>query len=599
MDLARLDITPALRTALEPLILDTLFEYCVRHRTRAGVASDSAVQLTLVQAMEVLAAHQTRWKERLQSVVAPLNLAQDGLPRRTGVQLQELLLKAHEFFRREGAATFRAASAVAEERRRFRMLWTDLFSRRVLDWLRENELITDTDNLDIADALVECAKLWTLDIARQIDPATATRPPEPSGFFLDADSEITALFERGPVKLKVRGRPEALLLRPVEGGFELHEYKFGEPDLAELRIAQMVLYMALLERAKKVTCLRGTLGLFRAHSSNDLPGFPPEVEQAFAGFLGNAAVVRRLKLKASLARRDSPPRMGDNLLLSGPGGLGKTELARRMARAVDTPLVELTSGVLKGPEELIAAIDKTLAETGRKPVESGREDGRPVLVYPPLVLLLRHAHELRRKTEALASLIDLKERRLVTATCTALFPSTIILATTPEPGKLSEAFLSRFRRLDLELYLPEEVAVMLRPVFEEKGMKLSDPLALLLARIGRCNPRRALELAREFRDHHEYAPAATPLTREALLKLARTDWHVDERGLTTKDYQYLAALESGPKGLPALQQLLPFGGDEVTALIEPYLLQLGTIHRSARGRVLTVLGEQLLHRRSG
>ena len=73
---------------------------------------------------------------------------------------------------------------------------------------------------------------------------------------------------------------------------------------------------------------------------------------------------------------------------------------------------------------------------------------------------------------------------------------------------------------------------------------------------------------------------------------------MDERGLTAKDYQYLQALESGPKGLPALQQLLPFSGTELTATIEPYLVHLGTVYRSARGRVLTVLGEQLLHRRN-
>jgi Holliday junction resolvasome RuvABC ATP-dependent DNA helicase subunit len=48
--------------------------------------------------------------------------------------------------------------------------------------------------------------------------------------------------------------------------------------------------------------------------------------------------------------------------------------------------------------------------------------------------------------------------------------------------------------------------------------------------------------------------------------------------------------------LPALQHLLPIQDDEITQHIEPYLLHIGAIHRGPRGRSLTVLGEQLLHR---
>ncbi len=594
MDLARFEITPALRHALEPLILDALFEYSVRHRTKTGLANDAPAALTVTQAMEVLAAQHSRWEARLHAVLGPLGLVSDGLPRRIGAQLHELLARAHEFFRREGAVTFRAAVGIPNDGQRFGLLWTDVFSRRVLDWLRENELVTDPDHLDIADTMVECAKLWTQELSVLAGPK-AGPPVEPSAFFLDADTEVSALFERGPIKLRVRGKPETLWLRPVTGGFHLHACRSGEPELAALRIVQAVFFMALMERSRKLPCVGGTLAFFRFRSAHFDPGFTLDVERAFAGFVGNAAAVRRLKLGVSLGLRHTPPRMADNYLVTGAAGLGKRELARRVASGLGVPLIELAAENVKTMADLLAEIDRALLKADLWPVDLREEEGKQVIEYPALVLLLNEAPEWRRLADRLRPLLDPQQRRVFTDSKVALFPAVTLLVAASEAAKIPEPMLALCRRIDIEPYRPEEVAVMLRTVFG--GNSLPEDLARLVARMGRCNPGSAMKLAREFHEHHERDPQATPLTREALLRVAHEDWHLDERGLTTKDYQYLQALESGAKGLPALQQLLPFNGDVVTTSIEPYLIQLGAVYRSSRGRVLTVLGEQLLHRR--
>ena len=356
--------------------------------------------------------------------------------------------------------------------------------------------------------------------------------------------------------------------------------------------------MAMLERARKLPCNGGVLAFFRSRPAHVETRFPSQVEQAFAGFLGNVAAVRRLKLGVLLGLRQNPPRMADNYGLNGAAGMGKTELARRVARSLSVPLIELSAGAVKTTADLLGCIDRALLAADRWPVELKEEEGRKVIEYPALVLLLKEAADWRRLAERLRPLLDPQQRRVFTESTTALFPAITLLVATADPAKIPAAFLETCRRIDLEPYRPEEVAVMLRPVFAGRQLQLPDALGGLLARMGRCNPRRALELATEFCDRHERAPDSTPLTREALLKVAREEWHMDERGLTAKDYQYLQALESGPKGLPALQQLLPFSGTELTATIEPYLVHLGTVYRSARGRVLTVLGEQLLHRRN-
>ena len=596
MELARFTITPALRQALEPLIIDSLFEYCVRHRVRTGMSASAPVQLTVAQAMEVLAAQPSRWNDRLREEVVALSLKADTWPRRMGQHFQELLLKTHEYFRREGAMTFRAAVEIPNDGQRFSLLWTDVFSRRVLDWLRENELVADPDHLDIADTLVECAKLWTQELSKLCGPK-AGPPVEPSSFFLDADSELTATFERGPIKLRVRGRPEALWLRALDNGLHLHACKAADPDLAALRIVQAVLFMILVEQAQRQPCKEGAVAFIRESSGHAVTEFSPAIDEAFAPFIGNRTAVSKLKTGTAIAIRQSPWRLLDNYLIVGPGGHGKSDLARCVAGAMNLPLIALACGSIKKTADLLAEIDRSLLAADFQPSQSGEEGDKQVSIYPAFVLALEDAHEWRRMASALQPLLDTNERSLFTETAVARFPHISVLMMSAVPAKIPDSFLAACRRVDLEPYRPKEVATMVRGVFAKANLDLPEALALMLARMGRCNPLRALDLARAFRDRHERAKDTFPLTREALLTVAHDDWKLDERGLTANDYQYLQALESGPKGLPALQQLLPISSDLVTAQIEPYLIHLGAVYRSARGRVLTVLGEQLLHRR--
>ena len=598
MEIVRFEIDLALRRALEPVVLDALFEYCVRHRVRAGLTSEAPVQITVTQAMEVLAAQQQRWNDRLGTALATLELNADAFPRRTMVpQMHDLLLRTHEFFRREGAETLRAAMAVPNDGQRFSLLWTDLFSRRVLDWLRENELVADPDHLEVADALVECAKVWTQELSRLAGPK-AGGAVEPSSFLIDAETELSAHFERGPIRMKVRGKPDGLWLRPVQGGLHLHACKAGEPDLAALRVVQTVFYMLLVEKVRQQPCVHGAVAFLRAKVLPVVGGFSEEVETPFASFVGNASAVRRLKMGVALGLKSSPAKLADNFLLIAHAGYGKTELVGCVGAGLKLPVIELAARGIKKSADLLRELDQALLAVDLKPVTSGQEDGKQILDYPPFVLVFQEASEWRRMAPFLQPLLDVRDRRIFTETHVARFPSLTLMVEASSPAQIPEVFLAFYRRIELESYRPEEVGAMVRKVFDKAGLSLPESLALILARMGRCQPKRALDLAREFRDRHERAPTKTPLTREALLTLAHSEWKLDERGLSSNDYHYLQALESGPKGLPSLQQLLPFSTDELSGHVEPYLVHLGAVYRSSRGRVLTVLGEQLLHRRS-
>jgi Holliday junction DNA helicase RuvB len=259
-------------------------------------------------------------------------------------------------------------------------------------------------------------------------------------------------------------------------------------------------------------------------------------------------------------------------------------------------MVEVQGASLVHGEDLLHAADECLAAHGEKASESRDGHGHLTLHYPPVVIFIDDAHGLRRRASVWQSLLASTDRKVLTPELEADFSAATIIAATADPTKIPEALMAGFRRIELEPYRQHDIALMVAALFEQSQLALPEDLALQIASMGRCNPLRARLFASELRDRHRASPTVTPLTRDSLVRLAQSQWHVDAHGLGARDYQYLQALESGPKGLPALQHLLPIQDDEITQHIEPYLLHIGAIHRGPRGRSLTVLGEQLLHR---
>ena len=570
----KFEVTPSLRHMLEPLVLDALFEHAARQRSlnrEPGITST----LPLSVAYEVLAAQQPRWQERLGAALHTLGEPTRQMPVALDRWGEQLIQAAHEFCRREGATTVRAASARTKPQSRFALLWQDLFDRCVHDWLRDHDLMEDPEHLDVTDALVEGTKLWARDIVHGLNPTTT--------LFLDPNQNLCVTFERGPVKLVVQGRPDPAVVQVKAHGFELHQHGWAESMPVEVRVVQALLLALMLEQDRQAPCTLNDLMLVRPVAIKSATDTSTAISSAFEGFHGNATAVRRMQQRVRTAPEE-------NLLLTGPSGSGKMELARCFARALNLPLIHLNSETLNSVEDVLAAIDRQLSAESR----ALKKQDEGTSTYPPLVLCFAHAHDLGRCADALLQLLDTKHRLLGNA----LFPACSVLATSDEPVLLSPTFARGFRRMELDLYSAEELTPLITTIFTSAKLSLPLALAQLLVRLGRCLPGRVLKFANEFRDHHLSAPHNVPLTRDAVMRLAKFDWKVDEQGLEEGDYHLLRALESGPKGLPALQQLLPPGCSIIAARAEPWLLQLGAIQRGPRGRALTVFGEQLLLRRA-
>jgi len=94
------------------------------------------------------------------------------------------------------------------------------------------------------------------------------------------------------------------------------------------------------------------------------------------------------------------------------------------------------------------------------------------------------------------------------------------------------------------------------------------------------------------RRHHHFDAATYPLTLDGLRRIADETWKVDEQGLGNSDREYLRALSNGRRGFTNLTPLVRVGQDEIRTVIEPYLLQLGFINITPRGRELTEMGKR-------
>ena len=539
-----------------------------------------------------------------------------------GTLLHSALHEATRFFRREGAGDFRMAQRVENTHERARHLWHAVFTRRLLAWAQASGKLEDPDDAEALDVVMESAKLWVRDVAERITSRHDTEIA-PAMFFLDTETDLRATVEWQGRRLLLRGRPDALIINRESRLPEVIEYKLGQQGQMEYQIAQALLYLALVNAVKGPGLETARLQLFRLEAESppdaatDQPeagpveisstasagvgspvsiatptGFPPKVEEAFAGYVGNAAAVRRLKIECTLARQQDPPCMPVNVMLCGPGGLGKSELARRVARALGVAFVDVPASRVKDVDAFITLVDAALAARGESATETGTDSGLPRLTYPPVVIFLDEIHLLGRRADLFLNVFEPRERRAVGSKAVADLHGATLLGATTDKGRLPAPFLTRFRMVDLMPYSAEEVAEILRPAF--RSYSVDDAFLVALASMSRSNPREALQRADELLTHHRFDPATYPLSPAGLDRMASETWQVDERGLRASDLAYLRALGAGRRGIAALTQMLPVGQDEILNVIEPYLLQLELIRTTGAGRELTEIGRRIL-----
>ena len=298
-------------------------------------------------------------------------------------------------------------------------------------------------------------------------------------------------------------------------------------------------------------------------------------------FVGQARVKEQLgvALEAARARGEAL----DHVLLVGPPGLGKTSLAFIVREELGVGIRTIAGPALERKGDM-AAILTALEERD--------------------VLFVDEIHRLNRAIEEILypALEDFRLDIVVgqgpaARTLTLDLPPFTLVGATTRTGLLTTPLRDRFgMTFRLGYYELDELTSIVRRSARILEVELDDEAAQEIARRSRGTPRIANRILRRVRDVAEVRHAGritTPIAREALELL-----EVDDRGLERTDRELLATIvekfAGGPVGLSTIAVSLGEESDTIEDVYEPFLLQLGFIQRTPRGRVVTDLGREHL-----
>jgi Holliday junction DNA helicase RuvB len=296
-------------------------------------------------------------------------------------------------------------------------------------------------------------------------------------------------------------------------------------------------------------------------------------------FVGQARVKEQLAIALEAAKGRGEAL--DHVLLVGPPGLGKTSLAFIVREELGVGIRTVAGPALERKGDL-AAILTSLEDRD--------------------VLFVDEIHRLSRAVEEILypALEDFRLDIVVgqgpaARTLTLDLPPFTLVGATTRTGLLTTPLRDRFgMTYRLDYYDVGDLGTIVRRSARIHGVEIEDEAAGEIARRARGTPRVANRILRRVRDVAEVrhdGSVTLEIAQEALALL-----EVDESGLERIDRELLSAIAhkfgGGPVGLSTLAVSLGEEPDTIEDVYEPYLLQLGLIQRTPRGRILTGLGRE-------
>lgn len=294
--------------------------------------------------------------------------------------------------------------------------------------------------------------------------------------------------------------------------------------------------------------------------------------KSFPDYVGQDKVKENLSvyIKAALSRGESL----DHVLLYGPPGLGKTTLAHIIANEMGVPITITSGSAIPGKFDLSAILSK---------------------LKPNEILFIDEIHRLSSSLEEILypAMEDYRLDFVVgkgpsaTSVNIKLERFTLIGATT-KAGNLAAPLRDRFgMQMRLLLYTPEQLQQIVIKSAKRLGSAIDDDAAFEIARRSRGTPRIANRLLRRVRDFAEVL--GDGVISKKVTTHAMEVMEIDDLGLDAVDKNILSAIidkfSGGPVGLETIASATSEDAATIEDVYEPYLLQLGFIARTPRGRV--------------
>ncbi len=287
----------------------------------------------------------------------------------------------------------------------------------------------------------------------------------------------------------------------------------------------------------------------------------------------------RIAIDAAIFRKEPL----EHILFYGQPGLGKTTLAFLIAHEMNTKCKIATAPAIERPRDIVGLL-------------LGLKEGE--------VLFIDEIHRLNRLTEELLYSamedfrLDLTMGSNRGARCRTInLPRFTLIGATTKLASISAPLRDRFGiSQKIDFYSYDELKQIVVNFSRSINLNLDNEASYDLAKISRGTPRIALRLLRRVRDYAQVVKKTNEVSVN-LVKKALHYYKIDEIGLDSLDRKYLSFLNQNnniPTGLDSIAAGLGDDSSMLEFVVEPYLIKIGFLARTPRGRLITALGKNYI-----